>query len=1475
MNKIYKVVWSKVKNCYVVVSELAKNVITGSVKSAKIGSTPMAKGLALGAMMAFVITGSAMAADYSERQVVDGGSYDGKSFTVTSTGVSYGGALYNTGTLTIINNSELNGNVLVNNSSYCYGGAIYNANGAELNITNTNFEYNKTQNTSTKNGQGGAIYNAGGELDIVGGTFKGNVAQAVTADGGIQFAMGGAIYNGGDGSLTVTGTTFEENKGNEGGAIVTNGGPTVITDSTFKNNEASMGGGAINIRPDKTVTLNGVNTFENNKAVEGGAVKLYSNSVLDINGTATFTGNTANGVANDIYNDGIVNINEGAVVTLNGGMNGNGTTKVDGTLVLGNDSTMASLASNNGTLAKAEGTEKVTVTLTGLKDNPETTNKNEATGTALKGNANVNISGVDLAINSEGTAIYNQDITIKSDSDVAIKSQQQGISAYGDVVIEAANVTIESVDNGIQSVADANPNDVGNVTIKATEDVNIKATTEGYAVTNVSKNGGVIDIEGKNVTLVSGNRTAVKVGHEVGQTGYNGTINVTGETITIEGAAKEAEEGQYRQSAAVLAQGSETELNLNASDTITIKNTGNTEGSAIGAYDGAAIEVAAGGDVSVAGQVNAWQQTVVDISGKNVTLTNDGADTVRGVGATINITADENINITTVEKDGIQACASDINLNAKNVVIDADAWGINVTADAGSNVVINAENIEITGVGAADGDMGAIRNLAESEVILNATNNIEVVGDIYAAGKGVITLANGGSAVFSRSRAVVEGDIYAKDESQVNVGFRGEGSALRGNVYTDDAAETNLSFTDGATWYADGSKQGSVTNLEVNDANIVIDNANENAITVGTLSGSGMNVEVDAAKEGTVIVEEEEGDVRVSVSTNGVTMNAAVAKGYQGVVKTAAGESIVDEINANNTYISGDVKFEADENGDMQVVETTLNGDVKVNGNLTADNLYTKDEIDKYRDEANQNVEERFEAVEEKTQNITASEGKTTFKTNGNGKITIKDIEGNTMLYGTDAAENYTVGINAETGGVDSKHINVGNGAFVANETGAAVKGSLTVNGNQAITGGLSVGTDVVANGTSLKATADQVEANKQAIEDNKAAIETNKAEIETNASNIEANKQAIEDNKAAIEANKSDIKDNADNIAANAGAIADNKAAIAQNASDIQANRDAIQEVQNVANQNAADIAENKAAIAENAGKIQANTDAINKEIADRISADAELQANLDAEAQARQDADNALSDAIDNVAGDIVDTKAQVQDNKAAIEQNAQDLANEVADRVAADNKLQAKLDKEAVDRQIADAQERAERITADAKEEAARIEADAKERAERIEADAKEAQARQEADAALDQKFTDEVGRLDNRIDKVEDRVDKVGAMAAAMASLKTMGYDPEAPTEIAVGIGQYRNETGLAIGAFHYPNKDFMLNFSLSTAGDEVMGGIGATWKIGRKKPAGETMEDKVAKAEAMKEAAKEARVKAQQARHAKMLAEKAK
>ena len=137
------------------------------------------------------------------------------------------------------------------------------------------------------------------------------------------------------------------------------------------------------------------------------------------------------------------------------------------------------------------------------------------------------------------------------------------------------------------------------------------------------------------------------------------------------------------------------------------------------------------------------------------------------------------------------------------------------------------------------------------------------------------------------------------------------------------------------------------------------------------------------------------------------------------------------------------------------------------------------------------------------------------------------------------------------------------------------------------------------------------------------------------------------------------------------------------------------------------------------------------------------------------------------------------------------------------------------------------------------------------------------------------------LNSRVDKLDDRIDKVGAMAAAIANLRTMGYDPAAPTEVAVGLGQYRDETGAALGLFHYPNRDFMLSLSVSTSGDEVMGGIGATWKFGRKSTEkvaevkkAQVKAQKLAKAEELKAAAKEAKIKEQMERHAKLAAERA-
>ena len=275
----------------------------------------------------------------------------------------------------------------------------------------------------------------------------------------------------------------------------------------------------------------------------------------------------------------------------------------------------------------------------------------------------------------------------------------------------------------------------------------------------------------------------------------------------------------------------------------------------------------------------------------------------------------------------------------------------------------------------------------------------------------------------------------------------------------------------------------------------------------------------------------------------------------------------------------------------------------------------------------------------------------------------------------------------------------------------------------------------------------------------------------------------------------------------------------------------------------------------------------------------------------------DTALANQNDlvKVNNDVEDAKTNIATNKDNIDKNAKDITanknaidKERTDRVAMDDSLKKSIDKERTDRVAMDDslkksidKERTDRVAMDNAEKTARENAD-KALSDRIDTNKaaieKETADRVAEDKRIEAKFDGEVSRLDSKIDKLDARVEKVGAMAAAIANLHTMGYDPEAPTEIAVGVGQYRDKTGLALGAFHYPNRDFMLSFSVSTAGDEYMGGIGATWKFGRKTPeelrqaeAEKAAKAKLAKAEAAKKAAKDARVAAQQKRHAEMLA----
>ena len=302
-----------------------------------------------------------------------------------------------------------------------------------------------------------------------------------------------------------------------------------------------------------------------------------------------------------------------------------------------------------------------------------------------------------------------------------------------------------------------------------------------------------------------------------------------------------------------------------------------------------------------------------------------------------------------------------------------------------------------------------------------------------------------------------------------------------------------------------------------------------------------------------------------------------------------------------------------------------------------------------------------------------------------------------------------------------------------------------------------------------------------------------------------------------------------------------------------------------------------------------------ISTEHAGRVEADEQLQANIDAEESAREEADTALGNRIDEEIQNRTEADTKLQENinaetaarEEADAQLASDIKNEALDREQADTALGNRIDEEIQNRTEADTKLQGQINDVNTVTGAAnKGELDAAYSGTNyIEGSASMVEADRKLDAAISD-VNSRVDGIENRVDGLEDRIDKVGAMSAAIANLRTMGYDPAAPTEVAVGVGQYRDETGMALGLFHYPNRDFMLSLSVSTSGDEYMGGIGATWKFGRKSPekvaeikkaqaeadARRAEEQKLAKAEEMKKAAKEAKVQAQMERHAKMLAE---
>ena len=280
------------------------------------------------------------------------------------------------------------------------------------------------------------------------------------------------------------------------------------------------------------------------------------------------------------------------------------------------------------------------------------------------------------------------------------------------------------------------------------------------------------------------------------------------------------------------------------------------------------------------------------------------------------------------------------------------------------------------------------------------------------------------------------------------------------------------------------------------------------------------------------------------------------------------------------------------------------------------------------------------------------------------------------------------------------------------------------------------------------------------------------------NGSQLKQTNDNVAQNKADIAQNKADIAQNKADIAQNKADIAQNKADIAQNKADIA--------------QNKADIAQNKADIAQNKTDIAQNKADIGK-------------------------LDNRVTN-VENLAKQH--TTVEAGNNITVTESTNTDGGKKYTVGMAKDITVDSVKvgDKTYVSKDGLNANNQTITNVKDGK----------------IEEGSKDAVngGQLYATNQLVKENASNISLLGNSINKLDNRVDKVGAGAAALAALHPLDFDPEDKWDFAAGYGNYSGASAVALGAYYRPNEDTMFSVGGSFGNGENMVNAGVSLKLGQ-------------------------------------------
>ena len=96
----------------------------------------------------------------------------------------------------------------------------------------------------------------------------------------------------------------------------------------------------------------------------------------------------------------------------------------------------------------------------------------------------------------------------------------------------------------------------------------------------------------------------------------------------------------------------------------------------------------------------------------------------------------------------------------------------------------------------------------------------------------------------------------------------------------------------------------------------------------------------------------------------------------------------------------------------------------------------------------------------------------------------------------------------------------------------------------------------------------------------------------------------------------------------------------------------------------------------------------------------------------------------------------------------------------------------------------------------------------------------------------KLENNIYDMGTRVGELDNRMNRVGAGAAALAALHPLDFDPEDKWDFAAGYGNYKGANAAAIGAYYRPNEDTMFSIGGSFGGGENMVNAGVSVKLGR-------------------------------------------